>query len=224
MPNFDEAKLAEIKARQDAEERERREMAAAQLKASREQALSGSGMSVRHRQQLATVDRSGPWGEAWGKVEPRVGTGCLLALVGTRGSGKTQIGCCAIEHRVNASQLPQARYVRAMDVFMAIRESYRKDGPSEAEQVAQFERPEILVIDECQERGESDWENRMFTRIIDGRYAHPSRADLDTILISNLTPEAFADSIGPSTYSRLQEIGGIIECNWPSFRGKRGDG
>jgi len=40
----------------------------------------------------------------------------------------------------------------------------------------------------------------------------------DTILIANKSKAEFQDYIGPSLASRMNETGGIVECNWPSFR------
>jgi hypothetical protein len=43
----------------------------------------------------------------------------------------------------------------------------------------------------------------------------------DTIMISNETPEKMLAQVGPSIEDRMRECGGIIECNWPSFRGAK---
>lgn len=40
----------------------------------------------------------------------------------------------------------------------------------------------------------------------------------DTIPIANLKEEEFLKSIGQSAESRLREVGGVIVCDWPSFR------
>jgi len=54
----------------------------------------------------------------------------------------------------------------------------------------------------------------MLTALIDYRYSQMR----DTVIISNLKREAFTASMGASVVSRMIEAGGIIECNWPSFR------
>ena len=78
-----------------------------------------------------------------------------------------------------------------------------------------FIHPQLLVIDEAQERGESDWESRMLTHVVDKRYF----LQRDTLLISNLKLDEFKASIGTSICSRLIETGGAILADWPSFRG-----
>jgi hypothetical protein len=69
------------------------------------------------------------------------------------------------------------------------------------------------VIDECQERGETDWENRLLTYIVDKRYAQLR----DTVLISNQTKDQFCKSMGSSIISRMQETGGSLNAHGSRF-------
>lgn len=147
------------------------------------------------------------------EIASRVGTGFLIALIGDRGPGKTQMGVELIRRCCETGR--SARYVTAMDFFIAVKASYG-DGADERERavIQSFARPRLLVFDEVQERGETDWENRLLTHLIDLRY----REERDTLLIANLLREPFIESLGPSITSRLIETGGIVECSWPSFR------
>ena len=72
------------------------------------------------------------------------------------------------------------------------------------------------MLDELQERGETPWEDRLLTHVIDRRYA----AEKDTLLITNHSKEKFLESIGESVASRLVETGGIVNCSWASYRVK----
>ena len=102
-----------------------------------------------------------------------------------------------------------------MQIFTDIRRAYTKaEELTEAEMVDLYVRPRLLVIDEIQERGGSDWEDRLLTHIIDRRYGQMK----DTILIGNLTREEFECAMGASVCDRLTETGGMIVCNWPTFR------
>ena len=143
-----------------------------------------------------------------------LGQGFLVALLGERGTGKTRMAVEILWHHIQISKHGRPLYVRAVDVFMDIREAYRPKGPTERERVEQFTSPTLLVIDDAHERGGSDWENRLLAYIIDRRYGD----QVDTLLISNQQPDEFKLSIGPSIYSRLVETGGIVVCDWPSFR------
>lgn len=144
-----------------------------------------------------------------------MGTGFIVALLGGRGVGKTQMAVAAC--REQAEREKSFLYCTAMDIFLDIKDSFRKGG-SERDALKTFIRPALLVIDEVQERGETPWEDRLLTHIIDKRYA----TERDTLLISNQTKDAFIESIGPSVASRITEAGGIAVFDWASFREKEG--
>jgi DNA replication protein DnaC len=153
------------------------------------------------------------WQDALQAVTNALGGGSTLALIGRRGTGKTQIAVEASRRRL--MECKSVLYTLAMDVFIVIKGSYaREAGALETEIIARFVRPSLLVIDEITQRGETDWENRMLTHILDRRYL----AERDTILIGNLKADELKANVGASVVSRLNETGGIIECNWQSFR------
>lgn len=173
-----------------------------------------SGIPVRHTQQAcAGLNEIPEWAKVRDRIRDDMGKGFLYILCGTRGPGKTQIAQQAISHSCIA--LREARYVRAMDIFLAVRATYKKSADdSEGEVVHRFRAPKLLVIDEVQERGETKWEDRVLTNLIDKRYGDAN----DTLLVANLSPATLKESLGPSVYDRLRETGGIIECSWSSFR------
>lgn len=153
------------------------------------------------------------WAATLGALAEKIGTGFLYALVGTRGPGKTQIGVELLEYA--AQKLRSAQYCTAIDYFLTVKATYRKDSESTEDQaIREFCKPKLLVIDEVQERSESAWEDRLLTHLINKRY----NSMTDTLLIANLQRAEFEQSLGKSVISRLNETGGIIEANWPSFR------
>jgi len=170
---------------------------------------------VPARHEKRAVEESGPWADAFANLKARLGSGFLVAILGIRGAGKTQLGVEAIRHQVEAGH--EGRYVKAMDLIIRFREAFRKDGPTEKAVMDEFLTPEILVIDAMEERAETQFEDRMISHLIDIRYD----AMLDTILISNQIKEAFQQAIGNSAVSRLIETGEVIECTWESFRRKQ---
>jgi len=114
-------------------------------------------------------------------------------------------------------RLPRpAIYRTAMDVFLEIRDTFRKSSSeSELELMEMFADASLLVIDELQQRGETPFESQKLTHIIDLRY----RRGRPTLLIGNYADKAaFAASVDDSIISRAQELGGVINCDWPSFR------
>ena len=149
----------------------------------------------------------------WGERQHDLAGACLLRAVGGRGPGKTQLAVCAMHRACLAGQ--STRYVKALDFFAEVKAAYSSYVKEEERDVIKrFCSPTLLVIDGMEERGETSWEARMLSHLIDRRYD-----DLkDTILIANLKAEEFKKSIGTSAASRLHETGGIVPCEWASFR------
>lgn len=142
----------------------------------------------------------------------------MFALLGPRGPGKTWVGCAAVREFCRAGR--SALYADAMDVFLAIKGTYDDGARLSQQQVEdRYLRPALLVLDELHERGDTAWEDRMLTRLINKRYA----GRLATILISNQSEEDFAGRVGQSVVDRMADGGGIIVCDWPSLRGRVGD-
>jgi DNA replication protein DnaC len=205
---------AEAEARRLAWEKEREE---ARAKEDAEKAVEGfrrrvARAQIPERHAGKELDPHPEQSALLDNLKANLGRGYLVALLGIRGAGKTQVAVEVI--RENATMRRESRYVKAMDLIVRFREAFRKDGPSEREVLEEFIRPDLLVIDAMEERGQTDFEDRMISHLIDRRYD----GCLDTILISNQTREAFGESIGKSAISRLIETGKVFECNWESFR------
>ena len=102
-----------------------------------------------------------------------------------------------------------------MDIFLDLahaRKDYVKS--SEKEVLAALAECGLLVIDEFQERGETEAENRKVKNLVDKRYADR----LPTIIIANMTVRQLFESLGSSVIERGREKGKSIEFTWPSFR------
>ena len=174
--------------------------------------LAKSGIPARHRNIPPSELRGAPWLGLKSKIEARLGDGIIVALVGRRGTGKTQLAVEVAKVAAMAGKRPL--YSTAMEFFISIKECYREAGGSERKVIETYSTPALLVLDEVQERGETLWEDRLLTHLVDRRY----QAQKDTILISNQTQEAFRESIGDSISSRIIETGGVVVCNWDSYR------
>lgn len=175
--------------------------------------LKESGAPSRHRMTAAAL-RGDAWLAKFEGVAARLGSGFLIAFIGGRGPGKTQMGVELIKLACNA--LMSARYATAMEFFIEVKGAYRDEtgAPSERLVIDRYTRPRLLVLDEIQERGATPWEDRLLTHLVDTRY----RENRDTVLIGNLTSDELASELGKSIVSRLVETGGIVEFDWPSFR------
>lgn len=198
-------------ARQDRVEERQRQY---RQQATNHDLLTRSNLPERHRTMLREIDHDGPWGEQWRSVSEVIGRdgGCLLALVGNRGTGKTQMGACAIDQSCWSGR--SALYVEAGPMFMQIRDSFKDGGEGEHKTYSRFIAPKLLVIDQMEERKHSEHEDRMLFSILNRRYAD----ELDTILVSNETASAFLAGLGPSIASRMAQTGEVIVCDWADKR------
>lgn len=173
------------------------------------------GWNAPRRHASFQPTQEGAWGVELLKLKAMLepSTGRILALVGGRGNGKTQLAVELMKARTAA--LKTALFSSAVEFFIKIKSTYRKDSDTdEMEVLREFQKPSLLVIDEIGKRGGSEWENTMLFELLNRRYNDMT----DTILIDNRTKTEFAETIGPSLASRMNEGGGIIECTWGSFR------
>lgn len=172
-----------------------------------------SGVPIRHSEKAkALANSQGPWTDLLHELEARLGEGFVMVLCGIRGTGKTQIATALI--RSACKQEVSALYVKAIDVFMAIRKAFKKDEETEEEVVSRFCKPGLLVIDAMEVRGDTPFEDRLLNHIIDKRYDQMR----DTLMITNETRAGFGDAVGPSIISRIHESGKVYETTWASFR------
>ena len=122
---------------------------------------------------------------------------------------------CAI--RQACKNLKAAIYTKALNFFLDVRATYRKESIlSEKEIIEKYCSPELLVIDAIENRSDSAFENMLLNHLIDIRYDRC----LDTVLIGNLNEQEFAANMGISIVDRIHECGVKILCNWKSFRRK----
>jgi hypothetical protein len=172
-----------------------------------------SGFPSRYAEEL----ENDLWFSTFEKAKSIIEGGGNVIFCGTRGGGKTRMAYELARRAVlpRYRSKPQRVFKTARRIFLDIRSTYRRDAQeSELEIMDKLATCRLLVIDEMQERAESPFESQALTSIIDDRY----RQKLPTILIANLTPDAFSETLGPSICDRCNEDGGIIQFTWESFR------
>jgi DNA replication protein DnaC len=174
-----------------------------------------SDIPKKHKNFRPKDNTSPEWIQAYESIKKIIESGPIIAMAGNRGSGKTQLAACVVGYATIDLSKP-AKYQKAMDVFLSIREAIRTTGDSEKKAIDGYVKPWLLVVDAFEVRSDSDFENRMMDHIIDKRYdnMHP------TIIISNQTKNNLMNDLGPSVCDRIRESGAVYEFTWKSFRAK----
>lgn len=168
----------------------------------------------RHLKFVPRDSQSEEWTEKYSSLVKCLNSGepLMYALIGRRGTGKTQMASSVIQRACEGGI--SSLYCKAMDFFINLKATYGNQDATEQAVFSKHKIPNLLVIDEIQVRSESEWENNALTHLIDKRYD----AMKSTIFIGNLKPNSLKDCVGESVYSRLTEIGGVMDCNWESLR------
>ena len=178
--------------------------------------LDERGFPSRHVKQIS-LGLYGPALDCAWQYLPRILSGdAMLFLVGDRGPGKTQMATWWAAERIKAGKFP-GHYRKTADIISEIKTTWHDGGKSvgtENDVLKKYRESAYLVLDEFHERGSSDWEARTLINILDHRYDNM----LVTVLIANMTEEQVRLEINPSILSRAEETGGLVKCNWPSYR------
>ena len=174
----------------------------------------GDSWPVRHRDKVEAMQ--GPsLAKAMELCKLVVDGSAMLVLTGDRGRGKTQIATRLAWERGQRG-LRCGMYAKAFDLFGDVKSTWGKNAVrSESKVMGDYKSAPFLCLDECHERGETDWENRTLRNVLDHRYD----ACLPTVIIGNWsTKDEISDCLGASIVDRITETGGTVWCNWDSYR------
>lgn len=172
--------------------------------------LSLRGFTQRHIQNISNMKGIGLQ-KAKQLEQKAINGDVMLILCGDRGAGKTQMAVYW------ASKLRNVRYYRAHDLMRAIRGEFSDDriDAREAKQtLSNAKSCSFLVLDEYSELAGSEYDKRTLTNLLDHRYG----AMKSTIIITNTSIENAPAEVGRSVWSRFSETGGIVHCDWDSYR------
>jgi DNA replication protein DnaC len=165
------------------------------------------------------------WATTYAEASKAVSQGGLVAFLGNRGTGKTQMAAEIAKSgewtrdkgEWNGNTMVAGKtaiYRRAMDIFLDLRD--RSPGHSEKTVLEKLTYCGLLVIDEFQERGETPFEDRIITNLLDKRY----NDERPTILIANLDREGLKNMLSPSVIDRMRQNGRSFLFNGKSYRTK----
>jgi len=179
--------------------------------------LEKAGFPKRHRDRLAEGPLTGPARDnAESLRETAFGGDCIILLCGNRGPGKTQMATWWAAIRSFKGK-PCGRYVKLVDLIADIKSTWHDGGKkvgTEQDILRKYKTTKFLVIDEVQELSGSTWEDRVLTNILDHRYDEM----LATVLIANVPEKDARRVFGPSILDRATETGGVVACDWESYR------
>jgi DNA replication protein DnaC len=177
-----------------------------------------SGVPERHKQaaRAGLSQKNRLWAGATTDALASLNDGGLVGVIGTPGTGKTQIGEQAVRFFAT-NHRGVCHYTSAAELFIAIRDCYRKDAPrSESQVIKDYTAPKLLVVDELDKIKSSDNEQRLLHLILDKRY----REIRPTLLLGNLDGDGLRRAIGDPAFERLCETGLYIELTGYTFRGE----
>ena len=153
-------------------------------------------------------DTESKWWDQFQAEKARLGSGMLDVLLGPRGRGKTTLACMLIGCCCWRRQRPI--YTTAADMARQIRLGFDE----KADHQSRFESADLLVIDEYNRVAETEWADITTQEIIDKRYSHLR----DTLLITNMTTDAFLRGFNTSIRSRISQCGKILILDGEDFR------
>jgi hypothetical protein len=173
-----------------------------------------AGVPPRIQRTLAGIEEptDDPWWRTGAAVQSLIGTGMLVALVGPHGGGKSTLAGGIVYEA--CWRWMRCRMVTATELGLMLGAARRSDDGEESV-IDAMRALDLLVIDEWQDRSGTEHEDRLLKELVNYRYSR----GVDTMIVSNLSPERFVADVGPSIADRMRECGGVILCNWPSRRG-----
>lgn len=158
------------------------------------------------------------WQSDFRRAMSIVRSGGMVALVGPRGTGKTQMAA-----EIARDFAPEtARYAVWALLYARFLAAGRNGPETDYDVLQDVCNAKLLVLDEIHEKYGSDAagterEQKRLTTICDQRYGNRR----PVVLITNENKAGFLKGLPDSVFSRFQQIGEVIEFSGPSWRGKR---
>lgn len=177
----------------------------------------GHDFPERHRGELQTYE--GPAIDCGNAHMEKImsAKGSMILLFGHSGTGKTGLATWWEWRRLHTTK-KHGQFFTLQELYSRVKECWHKERKqSEHEFVTEFCKCPYTVIDEIDEGKGTDWEMSTFFDILNRIY----NACGTVVLISNLDVEELKARYSKKLLERISEAGGLVHCNWPSYRAKK---
>lgn len=139
----------------------------------------------------------------------------VACLTGIRGTGKTQLASVAVRESCEGGK--SAKIENAALILSSLSGTFGAPGDHLRNWLNEWGWYWLLVIDEVGAMRQTEWAMTALEQLVDARYQRQRK----TILISNQSKSDLEHTLGDSIVSRMTEGGGVIVCDWQSFRAVR---
>ena len=142
--------------------------------------------------------------------------GRSLIMCGNPGTGKTHLAVGIAKHIMDEGGT--ALFTRVIDMIRTVRETYGRDSTrTERQVIAEYARPDLLILDEVGHQHGSDAERLNLFDVINARYEQCR----PTLLITNLSLNGLREYLDDRAQDRLREgVGRVLVFDWQSQRDK----
>lgn len=159
------------------------------------------------------LEKARNYAENW---EENLKRGRSLIFSGMLGTGKTHLAIGIAKVFLENGKQPV--FISLIKAIRLIKSTYgnRSDrGLSEAQAIAQFVDPDLLILDEVGVQFNSETERMCLFEIVNERYEQSK----PTIFLSNLTLKEMSEVVGERIMDRMRENGGsAVIFDWESHR------
>lgn len=146
----------------------------------------------------------------------RLAAGTSMAMIGRCGTGKNHLAV-GLAKKIIRDHRASVMITDVMQITRAVKSTWHASSErTEADVLADFLSPDLLIIDELGAQLGSLSEMAILQELINARY----ESVLPTIVISNLTLEQLRQGVGDRIVDRVTDGGrNRLVFNWESFRG-----
>lgn len=168
---------------------------------------------VSNEGQRKALDSCKRYVDNW---EQNRAAGTSLIMCGHPGTGKTHLAIGIARALLEKGNT--ALFARVIELARTVKETYQRDAQRTERQVlADFAKPDLLILDEVGVQHGSDTERMILFEVINARYEQCK----PTILITNLSLSGMKEYLDERAQDRLREGGGrVLIFDWDSHRDK----